>query len=184
MLQPGILYSPHAFARHVSYVAHELNALRAIRRSLVCGLTGVALCAHSHRKPLPYNTTEVLRDSYRGKQFQSNPPKLGRTMDSYLDRKFKPLQEDKPYLDRIKYAEAEPEKPKLGFYTADYSKRDEFTLTFRTEQYRSILRQEDKHAQRALKQLPAQEQVQRDARAAQEPKKMQVFLYDMVSLLL
>lgn len=99
-------------------------------------------------------------------------------MDTYFDKKCKPLGEGKPYLDRVKYAEAEPEKPKLGFYTADYSKRDEFTLTFRTEQYRDILRQEDKHARKALQQLPANEQDQGNTAAAEQKK---VFLYDMVS---
>jgi len=45
-----------------------------------------------------------------------------------------------PYEDRVKYAELQAEKPGKGFLTSDYSKRDEFSSTIRTEQYRSLLK--------------------------------------------
>ena len=42
-------------------------------------------------------------------------------------------------MDRWPYAEQQPDK-QLGFGTADFSKRDEFTLTTRVEQQREQLR--------------------------------------------
>jgi hypothetical protein len=42
----------------------------------------------------------------------------------YLDKKFTYLNDQEPYVDRIKYAETQKEK-KLGFGTSDFSKRDE-----------------------------------------------------------
>lgn len=44
-----------------------------------------------------------------------------------------------PYVDRIRYKELQPEKKK-GFYTSDFTKRDEFTNTIRTEQWREQLK--------------------------------------------
>ena len=43
-------------------------------------------------------------------------------------------------MDRLKYAEQGQEKPARGFDTSDFSRRDEFTMTFRTEQYRTLLK--------------------------------------------
>lgn len=45
-----------------------------------------------------------------------------------------------PFVDRVKYQETQKTKPKKGFHTSDYSRRDEFTYTFRTEQYREQLK--------------------------------------------
>jgi hypothetical protein len=47
------------------------------------------------------------------------------------------LQGDK-FTDRIRYKELQPEKKK-GFLTSDFSKRDEFSNTVRTLQYRELL---------------------------------------------
>ncbi len=47
------------------------------------------------------------------------------------------LQGDK-YVDRELYKEKQPEKKK-GFLTSDYVKRDEFSNTIRTEQWREQL---------------------------------------------
>ena len=44
-----------------------------------------------------------------------------------------------PYVDRIRYKDSNQEKKK-GFYTSDFSKRDEFTNTIRTEQWREQLK--------------------------------------------
>ena len=30
-----------------------------------------------YREPLPYSSKDILRDSFKSKQFQTNPPKLG-----------------------------------------------------------------------------------------------------------
>lgn len=48
------------------------------------------------------------------------------------------LQGDK-YADRMRYKDSQSEKKK-GFLTSDFSKRDEFSNTTRTEQYREQLR--------------------------------------------
>ena len=44
------------------------------------------------------------------------------------------------YIDRLKYQETQPTHKK-GFQTSDFSRRDEFSMTFRTEQYRTLLKQ-------------------------------------------
>jgi hypothetical protein len=44
------------------------------------------------------------------------------------------------YTDRLKYQETQPTHKK-GFLTSDFSRRDEFSMTFRTEQYRTLLKQ-------------------------------------------
>lgn len=51
---------------------------------------------------------------------------------------FQCAQNDK-YVDKLRYKEAQPEKKK-GFLTSDFSKRDEFTNTIRTEQWREQLK--------------------------------------------
>lgn len=43
-----------------------------------------------------------------------------------------------------------PPDARRGFLSSDFAKRDEFTLTFRTEQYREQLTQEDKFAKRGI----------------------------------
>jgi len=42
-----------------------------------------------------------------------------------------------------------------GFLSSDWAKRDEFTLDFRTEQYREQLRREDKHSRAAIAAMAA-----------------------------
>jgi len=51
-----------------------------------------------------------------------------------------PWRQGAPYVDRLKYAEQGQEKPGRGFHTSDFMRRDEFTMTFRTEQYRTLLK--------------------------------------------
>ena len=53
-------------------------------------------------------------------------------------------------MDRLKYAEVQSEK-KAGFGTSDFSRRDEFSMDFRTEQYREALKSENRHASEATK---------------------------------
>ena len=43
------------------------------------------------------------------------------------------------FTDRVMYKETQPNKPTKGFLTSDYSKRDEFSNTVRTAQYRELL---------------------------------------------
>ncbi len=51
-----------------------------------------------------------------------------------------PWRQGAPYVDRLKYAEQGQEMPGRGFHTSDFMRRDEFTMTFRTEQYRTLLK--------------------------------------------
>lgn len=48
--------------------------------------------------------------------------------------------QDLPYVDRIKYAEVQKTKPGKGFGTSDYMRRDEFSNSIRTGQYREQLK--------------------------------------------
>ena len=50
------------------------------------------------------------------------------------------LPQGAKYIDRLKYQETQPTHKK-GFLTSDFSRRDEFSMTFRTEQYRTLLKQ-------------------------------------------
>lgn len=68
------------------------------------------------------------------------PAKLGRLPKTYFEKELKLLFQDLPYVDRLMYAQLQPEKPAKGFHTSDYSRRDEFTMTFRTDQYRDLLK--------------------------------------------
>lgn len=55
-------------------------------------------------------------------------------------RKCTALLQGAKYIDRLKYQETQPTHKK-GFQTSDFSRRDEFSMTFRTEQYRTLLKQ-------------------------------------------
>lgn len=97
---------------------------------------------------------EHVRSSFTGKQMITNPPKEGlhgaKHPDVYLDKLHPWIAEGVPYVDRIKYAEVQSEK-KAGFGTSDFSRRDEFSMDFRTEQYREALKSETRHASEATK---------------------------------
>ena len=62
------------------------------------------------------------------------------------------------YKDRLMYKDTQKEKKK-GFMSADFSRRDEFSMDFRTEQYREALKMEAKHTAgataRAYKEMQA-----------------------------
>ena len=103
-------------------------------------------------KPLPYPVKHHVRSSFTGRQMITNPPKEGvlgsKHPDVYLDKQHAWLSEGVPYVDRLKYAEVQSEK-KAGFGTSDFSRRDEFSMDFRTEQYREALKSENRHASEA-----------------------------------
>lgn len=71
-----------------------------------------------------------------------------------------------------------------GFQSSDFAKRDEFTLTFRTEQYREQLKQEDVYAKKGIELAaslgngPTEEQLA-SARATMQRKEPPA-LYDLV----
>jgi hypothetical protein len=89
---------------------------------------------------VPFNDgKEVLRSSYKGKQLAVAAPKQGKTTDAYFEKKHNWISEGAPYTDRWKYSETQTEKKK-GFLASDFSKRDEFSNTIRTGQYREQLK--------------------------------------------
>eukprot|EP01029_Cantina_marsupialis_P029557 TRINITY_DN781839_c0_g1_i1.p1 TRINITY_DN781839_c0_g1~~TRINITY_DN781839_c0_g1_i1.p1 ORF type:complete len:210 (-),score=64.77 TRINITY_DN781839_c0_g1_i1:256-885(-) len=75
------------------------------------------------------------------KQFQTIPPKGGQTEGYFSKINYKP----EPYVDSNLYIKKQPlDSRKNGFGSKDCSKRDEFTLHIRTEQYRELLKGETK----------------------------------------
>ena len=143
-------YVPSARARWESRGNHP-NACTTPREFPL--LTRAPPCA-TQAKPLPYPVKHHVRSSFTGRQMITNPPKEGllgsKHPDVYLDKQHAWLSEGVPYVDRLKYAEVQSEK-KAGFGTSDFSRRDEFSMDFRTEQYREALKSENRHASEATK---------------------------------
>eukprot|EP00884_Botryococcus_braunii_P000614 jgi/Botrbrau1/10553/Bobra.0343s0002.1 len=122
---------------------------------------------------------QPVRDNYKGKQMMTRPALLGRTPDSFFGKKHLYVAEGCPFVDRVKYQETQKSKPKKGFHTSDYSRRDEFTYTFRTEQYREQLKTEGKQSKATVQMLgDAPEELQRHEE--EHVPKPEVFLYDLV----
>ncbi|PNH00139.1 hypothetical protein TSOC_014051, partial [Tetrabaena socialis] len=90
-------------------------------------------------KPELFGQKLPLRPAYGGKHFTTQPPKDGRTVDVYFEKKHNWISSGDPYADRIRYKDTQSDKKK-GFQTSDFSKRDEFTNTIRTEQWREQLK--------------------------------------------
>ena len=91
----------------------------------------------------PYNKDKKLPARWKSKQFEV-PQQPGNAGDGYFGYSGKsfsyqsdPYQEQRPYL-----KQQPPDKRKLGFGTHDASRRDEFSQTIRTEQYRETLQKE------------------------------------------
>eukprot|EP00798_Chlamydomonas_sp_ICE-L_P007547 gene7547-696_t len=111
-------------------------------------------------KPEEYIKKANERSTFKGKQFGYAPPKEGMsgaaTNDVYFEKKHPWIrrQGDK-YVDKIRYKDAQSDTKK-GFLTSDFSKRDEFSNTIRTEQFREQLSQEDKYSKKALLDLSKQ----------------------------
>lgn len=103
-------------------------------------------------KPLMYGQKEKDRSCYGGKQMQTNPAKDGRLPDTYFDKKYTWISDGDHYVDKMGYAKTQKEKKK-GFLTGDFRRRDEFSNTLRTLQYRELLDLEDKHRKRILENM-------------------------------
>lgn len=107
-------------------------------------------------KPEDYEKKGTLRANFGGKQFGTAPPKEGlaggATNDVFFEKKHNWIADGDKYIDRLRYKESQPDKKK-GFLTSDFSKRDEFSNTIRTEQWREQLKAEGKHSSKALEML-------------------------------
>lgn len=87
----------------------------------------------------PSKSQEVA-PRFKGKQFITNPPKAKAGDVGNFD---KYTYQTSEYRDKLKYLSSQPaDKRLLGFGSKDASKRDEFTTTIRTEQYRTQLESE------------------------------------------
>lgn len=79
----------------------------------------------------------------------TQPSKQGKTTDVFFDKKHHWVSDGDEYVDRLKYRETQKEKKK-GFLSGDFKRRDEYSMVFRTEQYREQLSGEDKLAKATL----------------------------------
>jgi len=84
----------------------------------------------------PYVKTQAQEGRIKGKQFMTNPSKVGQ-----LQGYFAPFQyATDTYQDSNKYIVTQPrDARKLGFGTHDANRRDEFTLDIRAKQYREAI---------------------------------------------
>lgn len=122
--------------------------------ALIAGCKGVFaktsyITIGSKEKPEEYVKKSTDRSVYGGKHFTTAPPKEGRTTDVYFEKKLNWISDGDKYVDRVRYKDSQQEKKK-GFLTSDFSKRDEFSNTTRTEQYREQLKKEGKFTKKTL----------------------------------
>ena len=82
----------------------------------------------------------------------TQPSKNGKTTEVYFDKKHHWVSDGDEYVDRLKYRETQKEKKK-GFLSGDFKRRDEYSMVFRTEQYREQLKGEDKLAKETLDEM-------------------------------
>eukprot|EP00238_Polyblepharides_amylifera_P000884 CAMPEP_0196571640 /NCGR_PEP_ID=MMETSP1081-20130531/1787_1 /TAXON_ID=36882 /ORGANISM="Pyramimonas amylifera, Strain CCMP720" /LENGTH=245 /DNA_ID=CAMNT_0041888661 /DNA_START=152 /DNA_END=889 /DNA_ORIENTATION=- len=126
-----------------------MNNNSSAERALQAGCAGV-FSTHSYvtvgdpGKPLLYGVRQKERSTFGGKQMMTNPGKQGELPERYFDKKFTWISDGDKFNDRTTYANTQKEKKK-GFLTGDFKRRDEFANITRTEQYRELLKMEDKH---------------------------------------
>ncbi|KAG2497850.1 hypothetical protein HYH03_004117 [Edaphochlamys debaryana] len=131
-------------------------------------------------KPETYGAKGPQRSAFGGKHLSTEPLKEGKTVDVYFEKKHNWIGDKDPYVDRIRYKELQPEKKK-GFLTSDFSKRDEFTNTIRTEQWREQLKGENGHAKAALEMFTAAAGLEDSSpRVATTKRDPELFMYDQV----
>lgn len=86
----------------------------------------------------PHVRNGKVNSRFTGKQLQTNPPKNTSGNVGHFE-KF--VYAPDSYKDKTTYLKVQPvDRRKLGFGTHDAARRDEFTTTIRTEQYREQLR--------------------------------------------
>lgn len=91
----------------------------------------------------PYHKKNTQLSRYKGKQFQTNPAHKGRSKDTMFSKSHIWLSEGDKFTAQALYLKTQPrEGRKLGFGSQDAFRRDEFSNTIRTEQYRWSLQRE------------------------------------------
>ncbi len=107
----------------------------------------------------------------------TQPSKNGKTTEVYFDKKHHWVSDGDEYVDRLKYRETQKEKRK-GFLSGDFKRRDEYSMVFRTEQYREQLKGEDKLAKETLDEMEESDGEYEGAATSEAPPK--AYLYDLV----
>jgi len=88
----------------------------------------------------PYDKARLKEDRFKGKQFQTNPPKEGQLVGYFTEFKYA----TDSYQDQNGYRVTQPRaNRKLGFGSLDARRRDEFTLEIRAQQYKELLDREN-----------------------------------------
>lgn len=156
-----------------------MNNNLTTERALLAGCHGVFdrtsyITVGTKVDPLPYGEKAGQRANFKGKQMMTQPSKQGDTTDVYFDKKHHWVSDGDEYVDRLKYRETQKEKRK-GFLSGDFKRRDEYSMVFRTEQYREQLKGEDKLAKQTLDKMEEEEEEEVMMEAA--PKQ---YLYDLV----
>lgn len=124
-----------------------MNNNRTDEAALLAGTRGVFskssyITIGTEGKPVEYGLKPPPREALKGKQFITNPSKKGDTNDVYFEKKHNWISDGDHYVDKLRYMDMQKDKKK-GFLTSDFSKRDEFSNTIRTEQWREQLKQEN-----------------------------------------
>ncbi|WIA11991.1 hypothetical protein OEZ85_012072 [Tetradesmus obliquus] len=103
----------------------------------------------SSEKPLGLPPKEPLPERWKAKQFATAPPREGKTLDACFEKRYNYIAEGDKYVDKWRYVDSGQEKKK-GFLSSDFSKRDEFSNTVRTLQWREQLSHEAKWTSNAI----------------------------------
>eukprot|EP00656_Telonema_subtile_P055769 TRINITY_DN872_c0_g1_i4.p1 TRINITY_DN872_c0_g1~~TRINITY_DN872_c0_g1_i4.p1 ORF type:complete len:255 (-),score=42.65 TRINITY_DN872_c0_g1_i4:275-1039(-) len=106
----------------------------------------------------PYHKKSTNLPRYKGKQFQTNPAHKGRSKDTMFAKSFPWLSEGDKFQAQALYLKTQPrENRKNGFLSQDAHRRDEFSNTIRTEQYRWALGRELANQKMHAKNRPVEE---------------------------
>lgn len=101
-----------------------------------------------------YVKKKTVKDSCKGKQFQTEPPKRGQTKGYFQNISYK----TSTYTQGNKYIETQPrDQRKMGFGSHDARRRGEFTSDIRARQWREKLKTEsefEKNIQVKIAQRP------------------------------
>lgn len=89
--------------------------------------------------PLEYGLKPPIRSCENGKQFGTEVLKHGRIPSVLFQKEWPWVSDGDTFQDHSRYVDTQHERFK-GFLDSDFSKRDEFSNTIRTEQYREQLK--------------------------------------------
>jgi len=164
----------------------RMNNNKLDEAALAAGCKGVFskpsyITIGTKEKPEEYVKKGFVRSVFGGKQLATVPLKHGKTIDVYFEKKHNSINDGDKYQDRWRYRELQPDKKK-GFLTSDFSKRDEFSNTIRTGQWREQLKLENKFSKKAIEMFAESAGIL-DAPMAHkhgEKEEPESFLYDLV----